>query len=418
MNAYSLADSSVLERLNGIPAVDLAANLQPALQGGCRAGSVVWEIVRLRAGAGPLTPQEYFWYRLWDPALPAAAKCRFVGKRAQHRMHVACNNRLWFAAAADKLLFQSIMEDIGLPVPELRAVTQPGQIAPRGVPTIDNAGATATLLSITSADAFDPATDEVILLGGARVPVAQLAESLACGPGYLIQRRLQPAPALESRFGPRLWSLRALVLLRPSGPIIHRAVAKIATGDNPADNFWRAGNMLDAIELSSGVVTRTVSGTGADIRVNASHPDTHAPIVGTLIPDWDQATALVRVAAEPLPGIRTQSWDGRTHRQRPGAAGGEFRRRPQPRPVRPQRRRAGRDLRRAPEAERLPALSAGDGRMCHPRRQPRRQPRRRRRRLPARLSGGHQGRHLDVGVSARPHDSGRCRDGADQPRRQ
>ena len=64
MSAYSLADSGVLERLNGIPAVDLAANLQLALQGGCRAGAVVREIVRLRAGAGRLTPQEYFWYRL------------------------------------------------------------------------------------------------------------------------------------------------------------------------------------------------------------------------------------------------------------------------------------------------------------------------------------------------------------------
>src|SRR5271165_6573933 len=327
MNAYSLADCGVLERLNGIPAADLAANLQSALQGGCRAGAVVREIVWLRAGAGRLTPQEYFWYRLWDPALSAAA-CRFVGKRAQHRMHVACNDRLWFAAAADKLLFQSLMEGIGLPVPELRAVTQPGRIAPRGVPNITSAGAIATLLrrpeecplfikpvggkyslSITSADAFDPTTDEVILLGGARVPVAQLAESLACGPGYLIQRRLQPTPALASRFGPRLWSLRALVLLRPSGPIIHRSVAKIVTGDNPADNFWRAGNMLGAIDLCSGVITRTVSGTGADITVNASHPDTQAPIVGTQIPDWDQATALVRVAAQALPGIRTQSWD-------------------------------------------------------------------------------------------------------------
>src|SRR5208283_5677411 len=94
MNAYSLADCGVLERLNGIPAADLAANLQSALQGGCRAGAVVREIVWLRAGAGRLTPQEYFWYRLWDPALPAAAKCRFVGKRAQHRVHVDCNHRL------------------------------------------------------------------------------------------------------------------------------------------------------------------------------------------------------------------------------------------------------------------------------------------------------------------------------------
>jgi hypothetical protein len=34
-----------------------------------------------------------------------------------------------------------------------------------------------------------------------------------------------------------MWSVRALVLGDPSGPVIHRAVAKIATANNPADNF-------------------------------------------------------------------------------------------------------------------------------------------------------------------------------------
>jgi hypothetical protein len=43
-----------------------------------------------------------------------------------------------------------------------------------------------------------------------------------------------------------MWSVRALVLGDPSGPVIHRAVAKIATANNPADNFWRQGNMLSA----------------------------------------------------------------------------------------------------------------------------------------------------------------------------
>ena len=146
MNTATSADSGLLARLGGIPAVDLSANLHAALQGGRRAGAVVREIVQYRAGRGRLAPEEYFYYRLWDPALPREAKRRFVGKRAQHRMHVACNDRLWYAAAADKLLFQSVMEGLGLPVPELRAVTQPGRTAPRGVPSITDAEAIAAFL--------------------------------------------------------------------------------------------------------------------------------------------------------------------------------------------------------------------------------------------------------------------------------
>lgn len=92
-------------------------------------------------------------------------------------------------------------------------------------------------------------------------------------------------------------------------PLIHRAVAKIATGNNPADNYWRAGNMLGAIDLEAGRITRTVRGTGADLTANENHPGTNRPIVGAVIPDWEWLTALVSEAAKVFAGIRTQSWD-------------------------------------------------------------------------------------------------------------
>jgi hypothetical protein len=35
-------------------------------------------------------------------------------------------------------------------------------------------------------------------------------------------------------FGPRLWTVRVLVLVPAFGPVMHRATANIATGSNPA----------------------------------------------------------------------------------------------------------------------------------------------------------------------------------------
>jgi hypothetical protein len=125
----------------------------------------------------------------------------------------------------------------------------------------------------------------------------------------MIQRRLDPDARLAKLFGPRLWSVRALVLAGPSNPVMHRAVAKIATGSNAADNFWRQGNMLGAIELGTGIITRVLRGTGVEMSLNETHPDTKRPIVGTLIPQWAALARLVTLAAEILPGIRTQSWD-------------------------------------------------------------------------------------------------------------
>jgi hypothetical protein len=120
---------------------------------------------------------------------------------------------------------------------------------------------------------------------------------------------LRQAPALADLFGPRLWSVRLLVFHGATGPVIHRAVAKIATGTNAADNFWRPGNMLGAIEVETGTIWRVVSGTGAGLSINPSHPDTRQPILGIEIPGWVKIKELVQAAAPVFAGVRTQSWD-------------------------------------------------------------------------------------------------------------
>ena len=314
-------------QLAGIPNVDLSENLRTALAAGKRATGIAAEVLALRSGPGKLTPQEYFYFRLWEAHQEGADKRRFVGKIAQHPMHVVAGTREWFAASADKILFQSIMDGAGLRTPELIAATQAGRFLP-DTPIITDPVTLADRLrdpsiyplfakqvagkyslSVLSADGFDNDTDEVLLLDGTRQKVTDVACSIVGGCGFLIQRRLSPAPDLAARFGPRLWSARLLVLVTPSGPVIHRAVAKIATGTNPADNYWRPGNRLGGIDLASGRITRVVHGAGADLVVDAPHPDTGAPIVGTTIPGWQHLTDMVRTASQVFAGIRTQSWD-------------------------------------------------------------------------------------------------------------
>ena len=76
MNTSITADGGLLDTLNGIPKVDVPANLQAAISAGRRMTSILREVVSLRRGAGKLTPNEYFYYRLWDPVLTAAEKSR------------------------------------------------------------------------------------------------------------------------------------------------------------------------------------------------------------------------------------------------------------------------------------------------------------------------------------------------------
>jgi hypothetical protein len=285
----------------------------------------VWALQR---GPGRLTAPEYFYYRLWERDLPLADKARFVGKHAQHAMHAACNDYAWYGVTQDKLLFHAAMLGAGLPVPELLAVVHPSRTFPGARALATREQVEAFLRERASYPLFAKpidgvyslgalaatwrrsSSDQVVLADSTVRPVAELADELvAHRTGALIQRRLRPHPALAERFGRRLCSVRLLVLLTPSGPVLSRAVCKIAAGRNVADNFWRRGNMLGAVDLADGMIRRAVRGTGGEMEVDPVHPDTGQPVVGTVVPAWAEVTALGLRAAATLPGVRTQSWD-------------------------------------------------------------------------------------------------------------
>jgi hypothetical protein len=317
----------MLPALRGIPTIDLNRHVTLALHAGRSASAIALEALRLMRGPGKLSGSEYFYYRLWDEGIDLERKRQFVGRKAQTLMHVTCNDRHWYQTAADKVLFQTIMTGAGLPVPEMLAVTQRLRWLPHAETLSESARLAGWLrdraifplfakpaggkysLNVLSIDRFEPNTDGLILLGGGTISVERAVEQMLGGNGYILQKRLAPDLNLAKQYGPRLWSVRALVLVRPDGPIIHRALVKIATGVNPADNYWRAGNMLAALDAEGGQIMRAVRGAGADLAICQLHPDTNAPLVGATLPNWPDLRDLVLRAACVFPGIRTQSWD-------------------------------------------------------------------------------------------------------------
>ena len=323
----SIIEAQSYALLSDIPRIDIPKNLNLALSVKRSVLLLLCEILALWRGPGKLAPQEYFYYRLWDPLISTENKQRFVGKRAQHLMHLACNSQYWYSTAADKILFHTIMSSTAMPVPELIAISARNRMV-IGIPNLIDVDALVTFLrnpeiyplfmkevsgkyslSVISADSYDQASDEIVLLGGSRRSPEALATSMNGPRGYLVQRRLRQDAALAAQFGPRLWSVRVFVLQGKAGPQIHRATLKIATGNNPADNYWRQGNMLGALDLESGQILRTVSGSGADLCLNSGHPDTGRPIIGTIIAEWIRLKELVLAAAPLFAGIQSQSWD-------------------------------------------------------------------------------------------------------------
>ena len=143
------------------------------------------------------------------------------------------------------------MTGTSLPTPQVLAITKPGRLV-SGVPILADEVEIAAFrrdrshyplfakpidgkysLSVISADDYDAAADCVVLQGGEAIGPAALATVMTSREaGYVIQRRLAQHPKLV-----RLFGLRTSPLVhardRPGGldgSLIHRAVAKVATG--------------------------------------------------------------------------------------------------------------------------------------------------------------------------------------------
>ena len=215
----TVSEMGMLPALQGTPSLDINKNTLMAMRDGRSGIALLTEAVRLMRGAGKLSAPEYLYYRLWERSLSLEDKRAFVGKKAQHLMHLACNDRHWYQTAADKILFQTIMTGAGLPVPETLAVTQPMRWLPNALalsgaeelvgwlrnpaiyPLFAKPAAGKYSLDVLSIDRFDPDSGQLVLLGGETISPVQAAEQMRGRNGYILQQRMSPHPRLAEISG-------------------------------------------------------------------------------------------------------------------------------------------------------------------------------------------------------------------------
>jgi hypothetical protein len=324
-------DSPFLERKARVPGLDLVGALHAAhTRHGRSYASQVAEMIRLARGAGRISPHEYFQFRLYDSARhDPAAKARFFGHRARVPIHRDLIEREWLAVTTDKVLFYAAMAGFGLPIPRTVALYHEAR-AFGSTPTLRDGPALARWLreaapyplfakpveGVGSAGAawlvgVDRASDRVRSADGRTVAVDQLAAEIAAfgGRGYVFQERLAPSPALLALHGDRLSAVRVLIAWEQGRPAILRATWKVPAGTNVADNFWRPGNMVAAVDPETGTVERVVRGTGeSQVEVDA-HPDTGGRLAGAVLPGWTGVREACLAAARSLAGLMLQGWD-------------------------------------------------------------------------------------------------------------
>lgn len=296
-------------------------------------GAQAIDIVRLRIGPGRLGASEYYSYGVYDDRRYSLAQKReFVGWRGNARIDAILNANDWRAIANDKLLFAHLMDGLGVARAEIRAVyTRTGRgignaqrlttvadaldylrnVAPYPLfikPIVGSYGRGALACTDYAAD-----TDAVILANGKQRRLDDLASDFEFSPyhGFMFQDLLTPHPEIARICGPRLSTVRVIMLMVDGGPVVHSAVWKVPVGDNMTDNFAHGepGNLLGYVDVGNGRIVRVIQGTGFEREQATIHPDTGACLSGITLPQWDEVVRLCTVGATALPGLGFQHWD-------------------------------------------------------------------------------------------------------------
>ena len=293
--------------------------------------SIVGEIAMATFGQGKLSSEEYFTLRLFDDKNIIGEKSAFCGMTGMRKLWPAANYISdWFGPITDKLAFDTLLRGYGLPVIKMRAyfctagfrVPAQRQLRsrddlkaflsdPASYPFFSKPRASLMSLGSASATGFDADTGHLQLLSGKTVALDAFIDDILThfGDGYLFQERVVPHQDVRAICGDRLPTVRVYTLNGENGPEVFRICWKVPAGKNVADNFWRKGNILCAVDYQTGVVTRAIQGVALDQQEITHHPDTGAQLVGATIPNFNTILALALEAASVFKDIRVVGWD-------------------------------------------------------------------------------------------------------------
>lgn len=290
---------------------------------------VLQEAVQLIGKPNRLTVREYFEYRTYRQNLDPDARSTYVGKDGAEDLYARTISGEHVATARDKVIFHQIMSAESKPVPRVVALYHPYRTLASATVLRSADELEDFLLSVAEYPLFskpvrerqslgaqawvgaDPATRTLVTGAGETVPVSEFLraiEPFELG-GYLFQELLRPDERLERVCGSAVSTVRLMVLLDDRSPHLFRASWKIPVGTNVADNLWRPGNLLGALDIETGEVRRVVRGLGAQQEQFERHPDTDQLLVGWQFPEWSRLRDLAQTCACLFPGIGIQSWD-------------------------------------------------------------------------------------------------------------
>ena len=305
-----------------------AGLLQVAKSTGWPALKIMKDFASLAYGPGKITFADYLRLRLYDLSFWQGDRREIVGdRRAVFLWHEVNWRQDWWAVLEDKVAASSYLAAHGLPVLQPLALWCPGN-GHAGANLLRSAAELRTFLDRADVyPLFGKPVDGIQSLGamalrsrqgdlletfdGTWLPVDQFVAELTAhfSGGYIFQRFVTPHAEVAQLSRDRLSTVRFVTLRGADGPRIVAACAKLITGENVADNFWRAGNLLATVDVESGELKGAISGVGAELRIVEEHPDSGATLVGSRWPLWQEMRELALEGAKLMRHVPLIGWD-------------------------------------------------------------------------------------------------------------
>jgi Sugar-transfer associated ATP-grasp len=126
--------------------------------------------------------------------------------------------------------------------------------------------------------------------------------------GYIFQTQLRGHSDLVPTVGTGLSTARVVTIATDDGPRLFSAAWKIIGGANVADNYWRPGNILAALDIS-GRVLKAVTGHGFEMKDVDRHPSTGAVLKDLALPRYQDVIESAIEGHRTLRNIGIIGWD-------------------------------------------------------------------------------------------------------------
>jgi len=234
----------------------------------------------------------------------------------------------WRVIGDDKPLMTSLLDGMGLPVPETQATYHQIRTFGKTIPLRNQDDIVQFLREDAKYPVFgkpcgscrsqgtalindyDKKTDELIVNSNERVSVTEFAEKVEqLKLSYMFQTLLRPHEEITKMIGPSVSCVRMFFISDDRGCDLIRAGWKIPGTSNDADNFWREGNILAGIDIESGKITRALKRQDGGTAPIDKHPETEQIFTDMVFPEWDKMLEVATTAAHNLTDCVLQGWD-------------------------------------------------------------------------------------------------------------